>query len=143
MHVLIFFLDLFLASFAQVEPQPEGSEPPARPGSAVAAAVVVVVVVVAVVELGHSGRGRVVAVVDLVDLRVVHTLRRAHAHDHVLDVSGVRVHALGLALGAPERLEAHGELAVALAQLVGAGVAVGGLGLARDCNDGTKEKRNM
>lgn len=74
----------------------------------------------------------VVAVLGLGLVGVVHAARGPQAHDEVLDEAGVGLAAHGLGLGAGEALEAHGELAVALAQLVRAGVAAGRAGLARD-----------
>ncbi len=71
-------------------------------------------------------------VVVTVTVRVVHPPGRAERHHQVLDEPRAGIHAGGLALGTGEVLEAHGELAVALAQLVRTGVATGRAGLARN-----------
>ncbi len=101
-----------------------------------AAAVVVVVLrrrrrrrVVVHHRLGRRRR-RWVAVV----MRHVHPLWRPEGHDEVLDEPWPRVPAGRLALGTGEVLETHGELSVALAKLVRAGVAAGSAGLAGDWN---------
>ncbi len=100
-----------------------------------AAAVVVVVRrrrrVVVHHRLGRRRRRWVTVV-----MRHVHPLWRPEGHDEVLDEPWPRVPAGRLALGTGEVLETHGELSVALAKLVRAGVAAGSAGLAGDWNLG-------
>ncbi len=71
-------------------------------------------------------------VAPVVTVRVVHPSGRPKCHHQVLDEPWARVHAGGLALGTGKVFEAHGELAIALAQLVRTGVATGQVGLPRN-----------
>ena len=68
----------------------------------------------------------------MMSVRVMHPLAAGEAHEDVLQEPEVVLLAHGLALGAGEVPEAHGELPVALAQLVRAGVSAGSLGFSRN-----------
>ena len=78
--------------------------------------------------------------VMLLFMRIVHLAPVPEAHDEVLNEPRVRLPAHGLGLGAGEVLEAHGELAVALAQLMRARIPPRAAALAGDWKNRGKRR---